>query len=320
MTKKRILFIGGSVNQTSMGHQVVKHLQQDFDCVFTPYYCDGILKWAAERGWLDFTVIGGQMRRQTEAYLEQHDLPVDYGGQQNDYDLVVSGSDLLVQRNVRGKRYVLIQEGMTDPENLMYHLVRWFRLPRFLASTSTNGLSNAYQRFCVASEGYRDLFIRKGADPSKIIVTGIPNFDNAVQYLDNDFPYYHHALVATSDARETLKWDNRKRFIRRALDIADGRPVLFKLHPNEDLERARREIKALAPQAIVLETGNVNHMIANCDVLITQYSSVVYIGLALGKEVHSYFDREQLKRLQPIQNGGSSARKIAQVCREVLLQ
>ena len=260
------------------------------------------------------------MRRQTEAYLEQHDLPVDYGGQQNDYDLVVSGSDLLVQRNVRGKRYVLIQEGMTDPENLMYHLVRWFRLPRFLASTSTNGLSNAYQRFCVASEGYRDLFIRKGADPSKIIVTGIPNFDNAVQYLDNDFPYYHHALVATSDARETLKWDNRKRFIRRALDIADGRPVLFKLHPNEDLERARKEIKALAPQAIVLETGNVNHMIANCDVLITQYSSVVYIGLALGKEVHSYFDREQLKRLQPIQNGGSSARKIAQVCREVLLQ
>jgi hypothetical protein len=318
MTKKRILFIGGSVNQTSMGHQVAQHLQKDFDCVFTPYYCDGILKWAADRKWLDFTVIGGQMRRQTEAYLERNNLPVDYGGRQNNYDLVVSGSDLLVQRNVRDTQYVLIQEGMTDPENLMYHLVRWFRLPRFLASTSTNGLSNAYQRFCVASEGYRGLFVRKGVDPNKIVVTGIPNFDNAAQYLHNDFPYHHHALVATSDARETFKWDNRKRFIRRALDIADGRTVLFKLHPNEDSQRACREIKALAPQAIVFEEGNVNHMIANCDVLITQYSSVVYIGLALGKEVHSYFDRNQLKRLLPIQNGGTSALNIAQVCRGLL--
>jgi hypothetical protein len=31
-------------------------------------------------------------------------------------------------------------------------------------------------------------------------------------------------------------------------------------------------------------------MIANCSTLITQYSTVVYTGIALGKEVHSYFD------------------------------
>jgi len=59
-------------------------------------------------------------------------------------------------------------------------------------------------------------------------------------------------------------------------------------------------------------------MIANCDALITQYSSVVYIGLALGKEVHSYFDVEKLKRLTPLQNGGTSGRNIAQVCRGLL--
>ncbi len=28
-------------------------------------------------------------------------------------------------------------------------------------------------------------------------------------------------------------------------------------------------------------------MIANCDVLITRYSSTVFVGLALGKETHS---------------------------------
>jgi hypothetical protein len=41
---------------------------------------------------------------------------------------------------------------------------------------------------------------------------------------------------------------------------------------------------------------------------------VVYIGIALGKKVHSWFDVEELKRLAPIQNGGTSAKNIAQVC------
>jgi hypothetical protein len=58
-------------------------------------------------------------------------------------------------------------------------------------------------------------------------------------------------------------------------------------------------------------------MIANCDVLITQYSSTVFVGLALGKEIHSYFDVDDLKRLMPIQNH-SAARNIAAVCRDVL--
>ena len=57
--------------------------------------------------------------------------------------------------------------------------------------------------------------------------------------------------------------------------------------------------------------GNINHMIANCDVLITKYSTVVYIGIALGKEVHSYFDINLLKDLTPIQNEGKSAELIA---------
>jgi hypothetical protein len=56
-------------------------------------------------------------------------------------------------------------------------------------------------------------------------------------------------------------------------------------------------------------------MIANSDELITQYSTVVYIGIALGKKVHSYFDVEKLKQLAPVQNGGQSAALIADLCR-----
>jgi CDP-glycerol glycerophosphotransferase (TagB/SpsB family) len=125
-------------------------------------------------------------------------------------------------------------------------------------------------------------------------------------------------LVATSDARETLKFDNRKRFLRWVSEVADGRPIIFKLHPNEKEERARREILAHLPDALVFADGNVNHMIANCDVLITQYSSVVYVGMALGKQVFSYFDVGILSNLMPVQNGGRSARNIATVCHGVL--
>ena len=318
MTKRKILFIGGSLNQTTIADSVAAHLKDQYDCYFTPYYGDGMIDRLAKAGWLDFTVLGGNARLATEDYLKRRNLKVDYAGKQHDYDLVVTTSDLLIQKNIRGKKVILIQEGMTDPENLMYYLVKYLRLPRYLASTSVTGFSNAFDYFCVASEGYRELFIKKGVLADKIVVTGIPNFDNMARFLNNDFPHKGYVLVATSDARETLKYDNRKKFIRQSLKIANGRPLFFKLHPNENRERATREISELAPQAKVFYSGNTNHMIANCDVLVTQYSSVVYVGMALGKEVHSYFDMDALKQQLPLQNGGRSGERIAAVCRTVL--
>lgn len=318
MSRKTILFIGGSLNQTRMGHKIAQQLQGEYDCAFTPYYGDGLYWWLAQWGWLDFTVLGGNFRRQTEQYMVENNLLMDWCGQRRDYDLYVTGSDLLVQKNIRNKKVVLVQEGMTDPENIMYYLVKWFKLPRYLASTATNGLSNQFDYFCVASEGYRDLFIRKGVRPEKIVVTGMPNFDNEAQYRQNNFPHQNYVLVATSDARETFKLDNRRKFLKKAVAIANGRSLIFKLHPNEKVERAVREIKEVAPDALIFTDGPIEPMIANCDVLITQYSTVVYTGLALGKEVHSYFDMAMLRRLTPIQNGGKSAGNIADVCRALL--
>ena len=75
---------------------------------------------------------------------------------------------------------------------------------------------------------------------------------------------------------------------------------------------------AVYAHALIYTDGNVDEMIANCDVLITQYSTVVYTGIALGQEVYSYFDVEKLKKLSPWQNGGTSAQRIANVCRTVL--
>jgi hypothetical protein len=224
----------------------------------------------------------------------------------------------VVQRNLRGRPLVLVQEGILDAERIAYRICRRLPfLPRWLAGTSMTGQSRAYDRFCVASPGYRDHFVRAGLDPERLAVTGIPNFDDCRRYLDNDFPHRGYVLVCTSDARETWKRDDRAAFLRGCVALAAGRPLIFKLHPNERAARARREIAAIAPHALVFDRGSAEHMIANCDVLVTQYSSTVFVGLALGKECHSYLDVGELRRLLPLQHA-SAARNIAQVCREVL--
>lgn len=321
MDKSKILYVCGSLNQTTQMHQISKELKE-FDSYFTPYYPDGYgyIKLVTKAGLLDFSILGGQAKQRSLNYLNEHNLNIDEDGKNNFYDLVFTCSDLLVQKNIRNKKIILVQEGMTDPENLTYHLVKNFGLPRWIASTSVTGISNAFDKFCVASEGYRELFIKKGVTPSKIEVTGIPNFDNCQEFIYNDFPHKNYVLVATSDMRETYKFENRKKFLNKAFNIANGRKIIFKLHPNENYKRAVREIDRYAPDSLVYQNEKIEPMIANCDVLITRYSSVVYIGLALGKEVHSDFDVEELKQLVPIQNGGSSAFHIAQIGRRLLAE
>lgn len=77
------------------------------------------------------------------------------------------------------------------------------------------------------------------------------------------------------------------------------------------------EIKRWAPDMLVYTSGSAEEMIANSDVLITSYSSTIYVGLALGKEVYSVLDMEALRQLTPLQNGCAS-RYIAGVCQELM--
>ena len=315
--KKRILFICGSMNQTTQMHQISQHLA-DYEHSFSPFYCHGFDEMLRRFGLIEFTIAGNTMVERCRAYLQHHGLVVDYQGKNQPYDLVVTCTDVYVQKNIRDQPIVLVQEGIIDPESLMYQLVKHLKfLPRWMADTAMTGLSNAYQAFCVASEGYRDFFIQRGALAEKIEVTGIPNFDNCRHYCSNDFPYHHYVLACTSNYRELFRYEDRAAFIRRAVEIAAGRQLIFKLHPNEKSERATREIRSLAPAAMVLTTGSAEEMIANCDALVTRFSSTAFVGVALGKETYSDFDKDTLARLMPLQNN-AAALNIATVCRRVL--
>jgi hypothetical protein len=317
-TRPRLFFICGSLNQTTQMHQVARELDE-CDASFSPYYGDKVLRRMRELGLVEFSIGGNRLRARCLEYLLGHGLNVDLDGARGGYDLVFTCSDVVVPSNVLGRPLVLVQEGITDPENSLFPLVRRFpkQVPRWLAGTAATGLSGLYDRFCVASEGYRDHFVSRGAPRERVVVTGMPNFDNCRKFLDNDFPHQGYVLVCTSDARETLKLDSRKRFLRHALAVAAGRPMIFKLHPNENTERATREIHAMAPSALVFSSGPTDAMIANCSVLVTQFSSVVFVGLALGKEVHSHYPIEVLRPLVPDQHG-RAAKNIAALARELL--
>ncbi len=319
MRRTKVLFICGSINQTTQMHAIAERMPE-VDAWFTPFYVSGVGRLVRWCGLLETSIGGHKLNARCRRYLDDHGLPVDFRGARNAYDLVVTCTDQVLPSNILRRPIVLVQEGMLDPVNALFRLRKVLRfIPRWAVGTAATGLSFRYERICVASHGYREYFIRHGVDPTKIAVTGIPNFDDCERYRRNDFPHRGYCLVCTSDARETsLKRDDRRGFIERCKVLAKGRPLVFKLHPAEWVERAEREIHEHAPGSLIYRDGAAEEMVANADVVVVQYSSLAFVAMALGKEVHSYFDRAELARLLPIQNRGESAANIAAVCREVL--
>jgi hypothetical protein len=315
--RRKILLLTGSLNQTSQMVEISKHLNAH-DCWFSQVFTNSIilntvLKYTPV---LDGTVLSDKFKIKAEQYLNLHGLQIDQEGVKNTYDLVVCCTDMVFPDKFKNTKTVWVQEGMIDKRTVLSALVQALGLPAYFSSdTSLNGSTNICDIYCTASEGYKKYLTKYGTDPRKLIVTGIPNFDNDRQFLNNDFPHHNYVMVATSDAREIYHYDNRPLFIKRAVKIANGRQMLFKLHPNENFERAEAEIKKYAPAGtLIYNCGNTNHMIANCCELVTQYSTVVYAGISMGKKVHSYFNVDELRQLSPWQNGGISAKNIAQIC------
>lgn len=316
---KRIIFMIGSPNQTLQMFKIYEHLKEKYDCYFTQFFTNHPLaEWFWKRGVFDNTIMGGRFKELGDRFLEDHHLKNDYRLRRynNDYDLAVLCTDMLVPKELQRIKTVFVQEGMTDPLHIWARLVNRMKWEGYLAfNTSLNGTSDKCDLYCVASEGYARQFSSMGTQKEKIVVTGIPNFDDAQAFLQNDFPLKDYVLVCSSDLRETGHFHNRRRFIRRCLEIANGRPLVWKLHPNEKKLRAIKEIvEEAGPETPIYHDGPTEAMIANCSELITQYSSVVFIGLALGKKCHSYFPLEELKAKMPIQNGGRSAEYIARIC------
>ena len=318
--RPRILFICGNHNHTTMMHAIARELP-DCDRWFTPYYCDDgtVIDWMRRLHMLEFVALGHAFRRKCLAYLTANDLQIDLGGR-GGYDLVVTCSDLLIPKNIPPTPLIGVQEGMIDPQLFWWkvmHLLPRLKLPRWAAGTACTGLSHAYVKYCLASEGYRRDFIARGAHADRLVVTGLPNFDNFGAHARPGHWIAGHVLACTSDGRETFRRDDRKAFIQWALEIAGDRPLVFKFHPNEKMDRAIAEVRRWAPNARYVTSGSGEELAANCHTLITEWSTLAYVGLALGKPTYSYRDLERHRAMLPLQHGRGAA-NIAMVCREVL--
>jgi hypothetical protein len=317
--KRKILFIVGSPNQTNQMHQISEYLKEDYDCWFSQFMPDTWYeRYFLKKGWIDTTILGGNFKKKADQYIREHGLQNDYMAVKNQYDMTVFCTDLIVPRKLRNTKMVWVQEGMVDK------VTPWSKavlasgvIPRYFAmGTSLNGSSDICDIYCTASEGYKNFYESMGTNRNKLTVTGIPNFDHIEQFKNNDFPHRDYVFVATSDIRECFGKDDRIGFLKRCMEIAGDRKIIFKLHPNEKAERALSEIKQVAGEdALIYTSGNADHMVANCEELITQFSTLVYVGIGLGKKVHSYFDLDELRRLMPVQNGGTSAKNISEICR-----
>ncbi|MBK9107151.1 MAG: hypothetical protein IPM92_01905 [Saprospiraceae bacterium] len=217
--KKKVLHIVGSLNQTKQLHKISLEMPE-YDHYFTQYFGEGIFfKWIAESGLVDWTIMGtnSAFRKEQKSYLQKVQAKYDYRGEQyrDEYELVFMCSDLMVPAKFYNAKLVFVQEGMTDPVSNKSMLVRKLRLPGWMTGdTSLNGCSNQCDLYCVASEGYAKFFTEMGTDEYKIRVTGIPNFDHAASFINNDFPLRNYVLVCTSDIREVGGKEDRMEFCK----------------------------------------------------------------------------------------------------------
>ncbi len=316
-----MLFIVGNHNTCTMLHRVAEELPE-CEAWFTPYYCNtlGLVDILRRLHLLEFAILGHDYRRLCLRYCAEHGLAVDLGGRRNRYDLVVTCSDVVVPANVAATPLIGVQEGMVDPPLFWYRMRRRLRwLPRWAAGTACTGLSGRYARYCLASDGYRDDFVARGAPAERLVVTGLPNFDDFRGHVRPGHWIEGHVLACTSDGRECLRRDNRRRFIEWCLEIAGDRPLAFKFHPNERMSRAVAEVQRWAPRARTITEGYGEELAANCAELVTEWSSLAYVGLALGKPTHSYRDLDRHRAMIPLQHG-RGASNIAEVCRDVMAE
>src|SRR6202000_225652 len=109
---QKILFITGSLNQTSQMHQIAAELP-DFDCWFSQVFTDSpfINFLIRNTRLLDTTAFAGQFRRNSENYLNAHGLQIDYAARLNEYDLVVYCTDMIVPARMRNYKTLWVQEG-----------------------------------------------------------------------------------------------------------------------------------------------------------------------------------------------------------------
>ena len=80
--RKRILFLGGALNQTKIAHAVSRYLEDDYETWFSPFYADSLVVGTAQRArLLDWTALGGRFKEMSLDFLSDVGARVAEAGQ-----------------------------------------------------------------------------------------------------------------------------------------------------------------------------------------------------------------------------------------------
>src|SRR5262249_58865845 len=97
-----------------MMHAVGRELS-GWQILYTPYYANRLLESLRPTGLLERTVLGGELRRQTEEYLADHRLPLDPAGQIGGDDPAVTRSALIVPQKKPRRALLLVHQRGNHP-------------------------------------------------------------------------------------------------------------------------------------------------------------------------------------------------------------
>ncbi len=167
LSAPQILFVCGSARQTREMHQIAQELS-NCRVWFTPYYGGTLLTMLRELGMLERTIAGNRLGQECLGYLRNHHLPIDLDGRRARYDLVVTCSDLVLARNTRGRRLVVVHNGRLGVSHLLGSRIA-HRLSRWLGQSPS--------RWCVTSEADRESLRRLGFPGERITVIGSAGHD-----------------------------------------------------------------------------------------------------------------------------------------------
>jgi len=159
-----------------------------------------------------------------------------------------------------------------------------------------NGILIA-DKVAVMGQQARRIYLRKGVDPSRVVVTGMAHWDSIfrrhkqqdheelrrhgidtkkriVVFATENIPFAETSRMIEGTISEILKWDQTV--------------LAIKIHPREDTDIYRKMTETYPPDKVVATRDiDLYSLLSSCEVLVNGFSNVTLEAMMIGKPVVS---------------------------------
>ncbi|MGI6483973.1 MAG: CDP-glycerol glycerophosphotransferase family protein [Methanobacterium sp.] len=198
----------------------------------------------------------------------------------------------------------------------------FMRLNEIKKGTSSEWGTGKFTKIAVAGEYTKKLLMERGVDETKIVITGIPRWDQLVNTKiynfneDNNYKTNQKKIIlfTTQPLVESGMWteEDMEFFISNVVQIVgmnDKYELIMKLHPRDKKERYKSILKKndLEKYCIVTQNANIYELLRKCDLLLTHICTTAIEAMILEKPVLIIDFKYPLKKVPFIEDGTFSA-------------